>query len=102
MATLSLTYKSLPVAIHAVIKCAINMPLNAPLPLATGNMAARRKTPRRAPEVAEVTRREPSTTPPTRPTDRDRHMIVKAVKMLIIVKIIQITYLQNDFFNNLK
>ena len=58
------------------------MPHKAPFPLAIGQRAAKMKTPSKAPEVAEVTNREPSTTPPTMPTQSDRHIMMSAVKKI--------------------
>lgn len=63
---------------QVVIKCEQIIPHNAPLPLATGNRAASTNTPSKAPEVADVTSKEPSTTPPTMPTQRDRHIMTTA------------------------
>lgn len=84
MATCLSTYKSRPAAIHVVIRCEAIIPHRAPLPLATGHKAASTNTPSRAPEVADVTSSEPSTTPPTIPTQSDRHIMTIAAMIIRI------------------
>jgi hypothetical protein len=91
MATLLSTYISLPTAIQVVITCDAIIPQKAPLPLATGHSAANTNTPSNAPDVAEVTSRDPSTTPPTTPTHSDKPMITNAGKLKKFFEFLSVT-----------